>query len=62
MTGTVFEVETIVLAHSACVLEESGILLTEFAAAHSSITLGSSKSLKKAELPKFILSISATNP
>ena len=33
MTDNIFEVETTALAHVACVPHESGILLTDFAAA-----------------------------
>ena len=34
MTDNIFEIETTALAHVACVLQESGILLTDFAAAY----------------------------
>ena len=37
MTDNMFEIETTALAHVACVRQESGILLTDFAAAYSSV-------------------------
>ena len=37
MTDNIFEIETIALAHVACSPLESGILLTNFAAAYPSV-------------------------
>ena len=37
MTDNIFEVETTALAHVACATRESGILLTDFAAAYTSV-------------------------
>ena len=37
MTDNIFEIETTALAHVACVPQESGILLTDFAAAYPSV-------------------------
>ena len=38
-TGNIFEIETRAPAHVVCALQESGILLTDFAAAYSSVNL-----------------------
>ena len=38
MTDNIFEIETTALAHVACTPQESGILLTDFAAAYPSVT------------------------
>ena len=37
MTDNIFEIETTALAHVACAPQESGILLTDFAAAYPSV-------------------------
>ena len=37
-TDNIFEIETTALAHFACAPQESGIFLTDFAAAHPSVT------------------------
>ena len=37
MTDNIFEIETTVLAHVACAPRESGILLTDFAAAYPGV-------------------------
>ena len=37
MTDNVFEIETTALAHVACAPQESGVLLTDFAAAYPSV-------------------------
>ena len=37
MTDNIFEIETNALAHVACAPQESGILLTDFAAAYPSV-------------------------
>ena len=37
MTDNIFEIDTTALAHVACAPRESGILLTDFAAAHSCV-------------------------
>ena len=37
MTVNIFEIETTALAHVACAPQESGILLTDFDAAHPSV-------------------------
>ena len=55
MTDNIFEIETTALAHVACAPQESGILLTDFAAAypgvnHSWIFFV----LERTELPEFI--------
>ena len=55
MTDNVFEVETTALAHLVCAPQESGILLTDVAAAYSSVNHSwFFHVLEKAELPKFI--------
>ena len=55
MTDNIFEVETTALAHVACATRESGILLTDFAAAYSSVNHSwIFHVLDKAELPGFI--------
>ena len=37
MTDNIFEIETTALAHVACAPQESGVLLTDFAAAYLSV-------------------------
>ena len=37
MTDNIFEIETTALAHAACAPQESGVLLTDFAAAYPSV-------------------------
>ena len=37
MTDNIFEIETAALAHVACAPRESGILLTDFAAAYPGV-------------------------
>ena len=37
MTDNIFEIETTALTHVACAPQESGILLTDFAAAYPSV-------------------------
>ena len=37
MTDNIFEIETTALAHVACAPQDSGILLTDFAAAYPSV-------------------------
>ena len=37
MTDNIFEIETTALAHVACAPQESGVLLTDFAAAYPSV-------------------------
>ena len=55
MTDNIFEVETTALAHVACAPRESGILLTDVAAAYPSVNHSwMFHVLKKAELPEFI--------
>ena len=55
MTDNIFEIETTALAHVACGPQESGILLTDFAAAHPSANHSWILSLfEKTELPGFI--------
>ena len=55
MTGNIFEIETTALAHVACAPQESGILLTDFAAAYSSVNCSwIFDVLEKTELPGFI--------
>ena len=55
MTDVIFEVETTALAHVACSLQESGILLTNFAAAYPDFNHSwTFLVLEKAELPEFI--------
>ena len=55
MTDNIFEIETTALAHVACAAKESGILLTDFAAAYPSVTHSWILSvLEKTELPDFI--------
>ena len=51
MTDNKFGVETTALAHVACAPQESGILLTDFAAAYPSVNL---HVLEKAGLPEFL--------
>ena len=55
MIDNIFEVETTALAHLACAPQESGIHLTDFAAAHTSVNSSwIFRVLEKAELPRFI--------
>ena len=55
MTDNIFEIETSALAHVACAPQESGILLTDFAAAYSSVNQSWILSVfEKTELPGFI--------
>ena len=55
MTDNIFEIETTALAHVACTPQESGILLTDFAAAYPSVNQSWIPSvLEKTELPEFI--------
>ena len=55
MTDNIFEIETTALAHVACAPQESGILLTDFAAAYPSVNHSWILSvLEKIELPGFI--------
>ena len=55
MTDNIFEIETTALAHVACTPQESGILLTDFAAAYPSVNHSWILSvLEKTELPEFI--------
>ena len=55
MTDNIFEIEPTALAHVACTPQESGILLTDFAAAYSSVNHSWSLSvLEKTELPEII--------
>ena len=55
MTENIFEIETTVLAHVACAPQESGILLTDFAAAYSSVNHSwIFHVLDKKDLPEFI--------
>ena len=55
MTDNISEVETTALAHVACSSQESGILLTDFAAAYRSVNHSwIFHVLEKAELPGFI--------
>ena len=54
MTDNIFEIETTTLAHVACALQESGVLLTDFAAAYPvSITPESSRCLRRLVCPIF---------
>ena len=54
MTDNIFEVETTALAHVACSPQESGILLTDFAAAYPSVNHSwIFHVLERAELPEF---------
>ena len=55
MTDNIFEIETAALAHVACAREESGVLLTDFAAACTSVKHSWILSvIEKTELPGFI--------
>ena len=38
MTDNIFDIETTALAHLACAPQDSGVLLTDFAAAYISVT------------------------
>ena len=51
MTDNIFVIETTALAHVACALQESGILLTDFAAAYPSVNPGSSLCLRTLGCP-----------
>ena len=54
-TDNIFEIETTTLAHVACAPQESGVLLTDFAAAYSSVNHSWILSvIEKTELPEFI--------
>ena len=55
MTDDIFEIEITALAHAACAPQESGVLLTDFAAAYPSVNHSWILSLiEKTELPEFI--------
>ena len=55
MTDNIFEIETTALTHVACAPQESGILLTDFAAAYPSVNHSwIFHVLEKTELPEFI--------
>ena len=55
MTDNIFEIETIALAHVACAPQESGVLLTDFAAAYPSVNHSWIFSvLENAGLPDFL--------
>ena len=55
MTDNIFEIETSALSHVACTPQESGILLTDFAAAYPSVNHNWILSVpEKTELPDFI--------
>ena len=55
MTDNIFEIETAALAHVACAPRESGILLTDFAAAYPCVNHSWIFSVpEKTEVPKFI--------
>ena len=55
LTDNIFEAETTALAHLLCAPQESGILLTDFATAHSSVNHSwIFHVFEKAELPRFI--------
>ena len=55
MTDNIFEIETTAFAHVACAPQESGILLTDFAAACPSVNHSwIFHVLEKTELPEFI--------
>ena len=55
MTDNIFEIETTTLDHVACTEQESGILLTDSAAAHPSVNHSWILSvLEKTEVPEFI--------
>ena len=55
MTYNIFEIETTALAHVACAPQESGILLTDFAAACPSVNhYWIFSVLENTELPYFI--------
>ena len=55
MTDNIFEIETTALAHVACGPQESGVLLTDFAAAYTSVNHAWIFSvIEKTELPDFI--------
>ena len=54
-TDNIFEIETTALAHVVCAPQESGILLTDFVAAYSSVNHSWIFSvLERTELPEFI--------
>ena len=55
MTDNIFEIETTALAHVACAPQESGVPLTDFAAAYPSVNHSwIFYVLQRAELPEFI--------
>ena len=55
MTDNIFEIETTALAHVACAPQESGVLLTDFAAAYPSVNHSSIFSvLENNGLPDFL--------
>ena len=55
MTDNIFDIETTALAHVACAPQESGILLTDFAAAYPSVNHSWIFSVFEiTELPEFI--------
>ena len=55
MTDNIFEIETTDIAHVACAPPESGILLTDFAAACPSVNHSWTFCvLERTELPEFI--------
>ena len=55
MTENIFEIETTALVHVACAPQESGVLLTYFAAAYPCVNHSWIFSvLEKTELPEFI--------
>ena len=55
MTDNIFEIETTALTHVACSPQESVILLTDFAAAHSSVNHFRILSvIEETELPEFL--------
>ena len=55
MTDNTFEIETTALAHVACAPQESGILLTNFAAAYPSVNHSwIFHVLEKTEQPEFM--------
>ena len=60
MTENIFEIGTIALAHVACALQESGVLLTDFAAAYPSVDHSWIFSvLESTRLPAFSLTLPA---
>ena len=57
MTDNIFQIETTALAYVACAPQESGILLTDFAAAYPSVDPGSSLCSRTLNCPVFICRI-----